>query len=340
MAAVPAPLEASSWAEFNQDKYLIWLHSLEATIAQREAAGQPELGPLYPLRSDGDADEHLTTLLDVARALVDIESRPRLLQEPAARTPLHALNRARNYAHLAEYDSALVWYAIAASRDTAAEYIHDLGSESLAAAVAQKDTAVVGERLRIIRLSNDPAGHEPEIELAFRFMIARADTVRLRELVSDLSDTIDALSGRVRYWQAFSLAWLGRRAESLAALTRLLDSDGYSHGLDEGQRSWVLRAIPDQLLLLGERAAAEPLYRALAASTVPEAAAWAACQVAAFDLLNGEFLAAGTALERLCRRTDNVLWRQYACHLARLGDELERLRNEGRPYGADVYYQP
>lgn len=333
-----APAAGLTAAE--QDGYLIWLHALEETVAGREAAGQPEIRPLYPRLEPLSASWSPEGLLDVARALEEIESRPRLLQEPAGASSLHALNRARNHLHLAQYDSALVWFAEAAARDSQGTHGDELGRLAMAAAAAVRSDEVVAGRLDELRRRPDLTGQAAELEIGFRYLLARSDTLGVQDLVDALQRREDELTGRLRYWQAFGLNWLGRWSESLAHLRRLLLIDGHSHGLDEGQRAWVLVAVPDQILLLGDRKAAQPLYRALAASTVPEASVWAACQDAACDLLDGRFLDAGTALERLCSRKENEVWRQYACRLAELSDELERLRNEGRSHGADAYYQP
>lgn len=341
---LPGRLPAEGLTAAAQDGYLIWLHSLEATIASRLESGRDEERLLYPttgLPAPGDATENL---LDVARALADLEGRPRLLQEPPGRTVLHALNRARNHAYLAEYDSALVWYAEAARRDGDQEYAADLGQETMIAAIATDAADVVRGRLpELLRRSSHAA--EPdldlqlELELACRFLLARADTSSLQRWVDGLASAPQLRRGRLAYWQAFSLSWLGRWAESLVVLTEMLTGDGRSHGLDETQRAWVLMAIPDQLLLSGDRATAAGLYGALAASTIPDASLWAGCQAAALDLLAGRFLKAGTTLEDLCRRPDNTIWRLYACNLANLSDELERLRSEAQPHGAAVYYQ-
>ena len=48
---------------------------------------------------------------------------------------------------------------------------------------------------------------------------------------------------------------------------------------------------------------------------------------------------AGTAFEDLCENDDNTLWRDYACGMATLSDEMERLRSEGEPHGAAALYQ-
>jgi hypothetical protein len=342
MGAIPTVSGGAEFTEQQQQAYLIWLHSLEAELATREASGMPETLPLYP---DAGREQQRVTdedLLEVARALTELESKPRLLQEPPGRSPLHALNRARSHAHVAAHDSALVWYVEAVQRDTTGERTGDIGPEIMAAAIAAGDGELVRQRLHAALGSVGPSGPiaEIEVELACRFLLARADTVGLQSLVFTLGQHPHLRVGRLAYWQAFVRSWLGHWPQSFAMLTGLLGGDGRTHGLDTAQRAWVLTAIPDQLLLLGDRETAHGLYRALAASSIPEAATWAACQVAALDFLDGRYLAAGNAFEQLCSRADNTTWRRYACDMARLSDELERLRSEGAPHGTAAIYQP
>lgn len=338
--ATEVPTAGLTDAEING--YLIWLHALEETIATRQAAGQPEPRRLFPRHHEPTRGSWQTTLLDVAQALEALEARPRLLQEPPDRPPLHALNRARNHAYLAEHDSALVWYVEAARRDSTGDVLGELGPEIMAAAIAADQADVVGQRLHRILAAGGPhdEAQAHEVELACRYRIAREDTAGITDLVDHLARRPLWRQSSLGYWEAFSLSWLGRWSESLPVLRGLLSGGGRTFGLDESQRAWVLMAVPDQLFLLGESGTAHGLYRALSASTLPEAAIWGGCQAAALDLLAGEFLKAGTAFERLCQRSENTEWRRYACDMARLSDELERLRSEGQPHGIAGHYQP
>jgi hypothetical protein len=340
--ALAAPAAAATLSDAEVNGYLIWLHALEETIAARLATARLEPRRLFPYHHEPLAETWRTTLLEVAHALEEIEARPRLLQEPPGRPPLSALNRARNHAYVAEHDSALVWYLAAARRDSTGEALGDIGVEIMAAAVAAGQADVVGQRLQRILATGGPhdASQAQQVELACRFQIARGDTAGITALVAHLASQPAWRQSSLGFWEAYSLSWLGRWSESLAVLRGLLTGDGRAFGLDESERAWVLMAVPDQLLLLGDHRTAHGLYRALGASTVPEAAAWAACQAAALDLLAGDFLKAGAAFERLCRRSDNSHWRRYACDMARLSDELERLRSEGKPHGIAGHYQP
>ncbi|HOX26449.1 MAG TPA: hypothetical protein PLL30_07685 [Candidatus Krumholzibacteria bacterium] len=341
LCAVTAPRAGASLTADQVNDYLVWLHSLESTLAARAATGQAEHRSLFPagLATAAADTTQGPDLAAVVAALEEVEGRPRVLQEPASRQPLHALGRARSYASIAEFDSALVWYDEALRRDTTGEYADEFGREAMAAAIAAGDSVAVTRRFLRVLGGRDLAAHAAELELAYRYFVSRGDATNLDLLVRSAATQPDALRGRLAYWQAFALSWLGRHAESLEALAALLVSDGVSFGLDEAQRAWVLVAVPDLLLLSGDSESAETLYRALAASSVPGAADWAACQVAAIEFLAGRFLAAGTAFERLCQQTADLEWREYACKMAALSGEMERLRDEGELHGAAAYDQ-
>ncbi len=342
LLAAAGPLAAADLTADERDGYFLWLHSLETTMAAQEASLQSAEVVLYPVGMLPAMSERPRTegaLQQVALALGEIESRPRLLQEPSGPTPLHALNRARNYLQLAEFDSALVWYEKAAERDGAGEYTATVGLETMVAAVASGDSVRAVQQLLATLGSRELADRRAEIELSYRFLIGRADSTNLELLVQETEAHPDLLTGSLAYWQGFSLAWLGRWDASLTQLRTLVAAGGLSQGLDEHQRAWVLVAIPDLMILTGQQAAADPLYRALAASSLPAPAAWATCQTAALDFLAGRYLDAGTAFERICEGSGPDAWRTYACSMAELADEMERLRYEGEPHGAAAYYQ-
>jgi hypothetical protein len=334
---------AAGLTQAERDGYLIWLHSLETTIAARDAAAPPSPGPLYPVGwlEDGvQRPDEEGALQEVAQALDEIESRPRLLQEPTARSPLHALSRARNYLQVAQFDSALSWYATAARRDSSGEFAVIVGHEAMVAAVAAGDSVRVLEELLTALGSRALGARRATIQLSYRFFVAHDDSANLELLVDEAAAHPELLEGDLAFWHAFALARLDRWQESLDRLRGLLVLGGHSQGLAERQRAWVLVAVPDLLLLTGHPDEAEPLYRALAASEVTPAATWATCQVAALDFLAGRFLAAGTAFERICEGSGPDTWQSYACRMAELADEMERLRFEGESHGAAAYYQP
>jgi tetratricopeptide (TPR) repeat protein len=327
--------DAGPLTDAQRDGYLIWLQSLETTTGAQAPATPFPLGLLPGAVAMADSG----ALRDVALSLDEIESRPVMLQEPAGRSPLHALTRARNHMSLAEYDSALVWYAKAADRDAAGDHGDALALETMVAAVAADDSVTVVRQTLSVLGVRDLAAHGSELELAYRFFIARGDSANLGLLVQEAAAHADAVTGRLAFWQAFALSSLGRWDESLDWLRGLIVAGGLSHGLDEGQRRWVLVAVPDLLYLGGQTDQAAALYGALAQADLGDASRWATCQVGALDFLAGRYLDAGTAFERLCDGPADATWRAYACSMADLSDEMERLRNEGESHGAAAYFQ-
>jgi len=337
VVSVPVESSAASRLTLEQrDGYRVWLHSLETTVQARDLEST-DLFPFGALDFGAFADS--LSLLAVARELGDLESRPRLLQEPSMKTPLHAITRARNHRHIAELDTALAWYDEAARRDTAGAFARELGPEMMMAAVAAGDSVRVSNGLRRALADRDLDSRRAEIALAYRFIIARGDTSSADALASSLAPHGDVLHGSLGFWQAFSLSWRGHRESSLDLLLALTAADGHSLGLSEAQRAWVLVAIPDILVVTGHTAEAASLYGALGASNLDGAAEWARCQAAVIDFLAGRFLEAGTAFEQLCGQKDSFAWRAYACGMSELSDEMERLRNEGMDNGAASHYQ-
>jgi hypothetical protein len=332
-------LDASS-----RDGYRVWLHNLETTAAAREAGGDTEVIPAYPF---GLLSGHETTrtdslgLLAVARQLDELESLPRILQEPARKTALHALTRARNYRQIAEYDTALTWYETAARRDSTGALRHEAGPEAMATAVASGDSLAATRQLLALFGSRDLQARHLELVLAYRHFVASADTANVDLLLAEVGRHVNlaGASGDLVFWHAFALNWRGHWEESLDLLCGLLDADGFTHGLSEDQRTWVLVAIADQLVITGHVAEAAPLYQALADSGLPGASEWAACQDAAIAFLAGRYLEAGTAFEQLCDQRESFPWRAYACSMSELSDEMQRLRNEGQDHGAVAHYE-
>ncbi len=339
---VPRTASADRLTDDQRDGYRVWLHSLETTVRARLERGDPETGPLYPfgLVAEGTvAVADTMSLLNVARALEELEARPRILQEPSHKTALHAITRARNYRNIAEYDTALAWYEEALRRDQDGAFGRELLPETMAVAAAAGDSSTVSRILTEVFAADDPAVQATELRLGHRFFIARGDTAEVDRLIGHLDAHAADLPADLSYWHAFALSWRGSWARSLAVQLDLVSVDGQSLGLSEGQRTWVLVAIADHLVLTGHNAEAAPLYRALAASNLPGAGEWARCQVAVLDFLDGRYLEAGTALADLCGQRQSFPWRAYACGMSQLSDEMQRLRNEGIEHGAASHYQ-
>lgn len=326
----------------HREGFLVWLHSLEATVQARAERQDEEVAPVYPFGLLGDLAVVLadsSSLLTVAQVLDDLESRPRLLQESSEKTVLHAVTRARNYRHIAEYDTALAWYDEARRRDDRGEFQDGLLTESLATAVAATDSVRVRKYLDDVLVASDLTAHTVDLELAYRFLIAHADTGAIDALNADLAGRLNALPPELVFWHAFALSWRGQWAASLDRLLELVQHEGHSLGLGEAQRTWVLVAVADQLVITGRRDEAAPLYLTLAESGLAGAASWARCQAAVIDFLDGRFLDAGTAFEELCSQRQDFPWRAYACGMSQLSDEMERLRSEGTRHGVASHFE-
>lgn len=321
-----------------RDGYRLWLHNLETTREHQQVGPATPAFPFGLLDDVADVRVDSLSLLVVAREMEELESRPRILQEPAEKSALHSLVRARNHRNLAEFDTALAWYRETARRDSSEAFVHELGPEALAVAAAASDSAAVARHLARVIASARPAAHAAELVLGYRYLIAHADTLGIDRLAAAVAADPEGVSGDLAFWHAFALGQRGRWDESLGWLCGLVTDTDRSHGLTVRQRAWVLAAIPDQLVLTGHVAEAAPLYRALAAADLPGASDWARCQAAVIDLLAGRYLEAATVFEDLCERREAHAWRAYACDMSQISEELERLRNEGTAHGAASHY--
>jgi tetratricopeptide (TPR) repeat protein len=315
--------------------YQGWLQSLTASIAARQKAGAPENAGLYPLGELPLEDRGIATFrqISISRALSRLEVNRRPGQNVADISAFSCLAMARNYLHLAEYDSALVWYDRASRHDTDDGYAAEIGRESLAAATMRGDSlSFVGRLLNTLGAS-DLAGREEELILAYRYLLVRQDGSNLRHLLKKVSLQISRLSPRLRYWHAWGLITLKEWEPALRHLRVLVATGGLSHGLTEEQRGYVLTALPDLLVLLDRRPEARRLYRLLIEGGPSALQPWAEYQVAGLNLLDGHYLQAWLGYRRLCERDPPPDWREQACELLELADELQTIRKEGERYG-------
>lgn len=326
-----------------RDGYRLWLHNLEMTLANAEPGTTGE-APLYPFgvidgRTASRADT--TSLVGVARELNEIEELPRILQEPARKTALYAITRARNHAHVAEFDTALAWYEEAARRDSLGAFRRDLGPETIAVALASGDSLAATRSVLSLFGGRDLSDRTTELTLAYRHFVSHADTANLDLLIAEVEQHVDlnAADGRLVFWHAFALNWRHRWEPSLDLLGTLLRRGGHSQGLTVPQRTWVLVAVADQLVVTEHLQEAEALYRALAETALTGAREWARCQVAVMDFLAGRYLEAGTAFEELCDQRESHPWRAYACGMSQVSDEMTRLKKEGQDNGAVAHYE-
>jgi len=321
--------------------YEQWLHSLENSIAGRIKADRAENYPLYPFgfpRMDA-TETPPYRYLSISRALGQMEKGSSDETSARGRGAFAALAMARNYRNLTEYESALVWYQEASHKDTNLAYNSEINREALATAVALDDSfRVVHSLINTLGTSN-LIGREGEIVLAFRYLLVHGDNKNLSLLVQKVSRLENSMSSRVRFWQAYSFSFLKEWSHSLTEVRRLVSSGSLSHGLSEQERSWVLTALPDLLVMSGENSAAADLYRLLAKSDLESLRTWGEFQLASLNFLNANYLSAYLGFQRVCESQAAVIWQRHACELANLAERMHEIKSEGSPYGAAVYYK-
>ena len=322
------------------DGYLQWLHSLEQTVAGRKAADQQESNLLYPFDVPGWMPDKVRPYrhLAISKAVTDLEGEFSAEDRRRNLSALIALSTARNYVNLSEYDSALVWFDIAAQRDSSGNFRREIGREQLAAAAAAADSAEVAQLLTNTLGTPELVGREAELILAYRWLLAENDGLGVDLLIKKVDSQQAVLSDRLRFWHAYALNWRVERRASLDHLRKLIRSGGLSRDLSEGQRAWVLLAIPDLLFLQGNTAAAADLYRSLVDSQIDELRVWGRYQVANIDFLAGRYLRASQGFKEVCDATRLGSWQDQACAMADVAGEMERIRAEGEAYGAAVFY--
>ena len=318
--------------------WLQWLHSLEQSVTGRTAAGQEEAGLLFPL--DAPAWNGVETRpyrhLAIAKAVGEVEAKGGPRGEAAARSPLLALSHARNYMHLSEYDSALTWYAETASLDEAGHFRRETGREVLAAAICARDSSAARRAVERTLAAADFDGREGELILAIRWLLDERDSRSLETLLNRSGALADP---RVVFWRSYALSWLGRRAESLVELRSLLALGGLSRGLNERERTWVLVAVPDLLLLQGSPTAAAGLYERLANSELQPLRTWGQLQSAGLAFADNRYATAAAGYRSVCENDRQGAWGVHACAMADLADQMNRLLAEGERYGAAAQYR-
>jgi hypothetical protein len=336
-----APLSAAE-----ADGYLQWLHSLEQARSGRLAAGQDEDRHLYPFDQtlwEPDAGRPYRHLA-ISKAVLELESRWNNRGDGRIHSPLLALSHARNYMHLSEYDSAQVWFDVARDLDAEGDFSREIARESLASKLAAGDSLSIDQSVAATLAADDLTGRDGEIILALRRLLILGDAERLRALV-DAAAPVQAAAaggedGRLQYWRAFSLAWLGDDDGALGELRAMITGGGLSRGLTEGQRSWVLTALADLQMKAGNLTTARSLLRTLGESSVPDLAAWGLYQQAELDFLERNYARAAAGFARACEGDEGRSWRDHACAMEQIADELARIRKEGERYGVSAYANP
>ncbi|MFO7653911.1 MAG: hypothetical protein R6X25_08835 [Candidatus Krumholzibacteriia bacterium] len=336
-APAAAPTAPPPLMREEADGYLQWLHSLEQTVAARQARGLDEAPPLYPfdLQPLPAGEENPHRHLAVARAVADAE---RNSGHGSGGGAGHALSMARNYLGLAEWDSALVWFDRAAARDTSGAFRAEVRREALAAAVALGDSVVLAARLAATAATEGVTGREREIVIAVRHATGSGDDHLLDRLLANLDAHDAELGDHLRYWYAFGLAARARRDDALAQLRLLMAGGGLSRDLAEDQRTWALTAMPDLFFLLGDHRTARELYGVLAHCGLERARLHAEFHLACLDLTEARFDRAAERLLRLAEVRVEGPWSTASGELAATARELARIRKEGEPYGTAPFY--
>lgn len=318
--------------------YLQWLHSLERTVAAREAGGAVEQRRLFPFdqpywnADDPQPYRHLA----ISKAVLELEDM--WSEREHHPSPLAALANARNYVHLSEYDSALVWYEITSRADTEGHLRDDVTRESLAAALAAGDSLAAVRGLTNTLGAPAIARRADEVVTAYRWLLTNRDARSLDHLIRKVAAEDSLLTPRLRFWHARALSWRERPDLCLEQLRILVAGGALSHGLDESERTWVVTKLPDLYLVQGDLTAASELYGILAGSSLENIALWGTYQVAGTSLMNADYAAAAAGYRRVCEAERLGAWQDQACANAVLAEKLERLREEGEPYGAAAFY--
>jgi hypothetical protein len=328
-AAAPA---VSALTEAELTGYRLWLHSLEQTAAARAAAGTREAINLFPFDRPARVPG-LRTRTALAGAAAELERARAARNLAPERSAFTALARARTSLELCRFDTAIAWYQTAAELDTAGNLSDEITRETLAAALAARDTATVARIVAGTAAAPALAGRADEVVLAYRCLLARGDTVLVDRLIARVEAEDGFDDGRARYWHALALAWRGRHAASLETLGALVADGGLSHGLSEAERAWVLTAVPDLMLLGDDEEGALVLYRMLAGSSLSGARVWAAYRQAGLDLAAGRYAEAATAYAQACADPEAGAWRERACELEAIAARLAKIREKGEAYG-------
>lgn len=336
-AAQTAAVDSLSAAEW--DGCLEWLHSLEQEVALRTEKGLEETTRLFPFDREpvvlGEPTpyRHLT----IAKALKVLETQFPDPENARDLTPLVALANARNYVNLAEYDTALVWYDAAARLDDDGDLTSELRRETLAAAIAAGDSSRVDDLVTGMLAGGVPYGDRVTVINALRWSLTSGAEDQLAVLCDSLAAHPDSLNETQGYWLARGLEKLDRPAALYGRLRQLVRNGGLSLGLTEADRMWVLTSLADVSLRLGADRQARRLYVLLTESPLEGLNLWATYQLAGMDMMDGNYLAASTGYGTVCRAKGDQPWKSQACALAKINEDLERIRREGKPYGADRF---
>lgn len=324
------------------DGYLQWLHSLQQTVKARQEADAPEGNLLFPFNKPGwdSTEQKPYRHLAISKAIMELEAQWLLRGENREKSALVALSHARNYTNLSEYDSAMVWYQAAADLDTLKLFQREIGWENMAAASAAGDSLGMAQLITNTLGTSDLSGREQEIILAYRWLLTNLDSDSLTLLITKLEAQPDLVAGEIKFWTAYSKSWLGLQGPSLELLLEIIQNGGRSEDLTEGQRQWVLTAIPDLYFLLGDKAQSKSLYEVLLDSSLDNLQIWSRYQLGNLAFLESDYKTAASSFGMVCEATRLGTWQDHACDMATLAAELKRIQLQGEPYGTASFYNP
>ncbi|MBU8871889.1 MAG: hypothetical protein KOO60_13565 [Gemmatimonadales bacterium] len=342
VATLPGAQANAVLTQVESDGYLQWLHSLERTITGRETAGKSETGLLFPFDLPGwGVDEAIPYRhLAISKALGMVEAEFPDDSRREIDSSFVALSTARNYMNLSEYDTALVWFELAADLDKEGHFRRDIGKDRLGAAVAAGDSLALVQLTTNILGSSDLSGRAAELTLVYRWLLVQRDFSALDLMIKKMEGNQELLTDRLLFWHAYSLAWRKEYQGSLDYLRPLIQSGGLSRDLTESQRTWVLGAIPDLLFLLNHGKEAQEIYQILAGCSIPFLDTWGVYQVANLDFLSARYQRASQGFASVCERKRTGSFQDQACVMAQLALEISRIQERGEPYGAKAFYTP
>ncbi len=309
--------------------YSQWLHALDTPVIDEA---------LYPsgLSRDDIAARSYERRRTAARAILDYdESIGRAWNSNNFSSLSQSLNIARTNCEILDFERAMKWYGLALQSNGIGDSDTGLAREMFATAIMSGDSLLVLEQLLNTvgapRLSNRSGA----VVLAYRHYLYERDTHNLDLLMEKVTAQLEAVSAEVKYWHAFSLIHLGRRAEALPVLVFLARDARLAESLTVAQTAWFVRALPDALYLQDRRRDAMRLYRLLSVREDLDAGRWARYQVANDLLLAGHYDEATPLLKEACDAPNPTLWQLRSCELAHTATALNEIKKEGTRYGTD-----
>jgi len=144
------------------DGYLQWLHSLEKAVTARLETDLEEANLLYPFDLPAwDLDDPRPYRhLSISKAVTELEAQQNRRGNGNLNSTLMALANARNYVNLSEYDSALVWFELAAQLDSTGSFRVEIAREGLACAASAADSLAMAQMMTNTLGAIDLAGRQ------------------------------------------------------------------------------------------------------------------------------------------------------------------------------------